>query len=50
MDENVMRREAEFLKMIGEHTYRYDVADQTLNFYENNQLVMIFGMQPKDLK
>ncbi len=50
MDENVMRREAEFLKMIGEHTYRYDVADQTLNFYENDKLVMIFGMQPKDLQ
>ncbi|MBC9933567.1 DUF4377 domain-containing protein [Chitinophaga qingshengii] len=49
-DENVMRRETEFLKMISEHTYTYDVADQTLNFYENNKLVMIFGMQPKDLK
>ncbi|RBL93594.1 DUF4377 domain-containing protein [Chitinophaga flava] len=50
MDENVMRREHEFLTMIGEHNFRYDVADQTLNLYDNNKLVLMFGMQPKENK
>lgn len=50
MDSDVMRRETEFLKMISEHTYRFDVADQTLNLYEDGKLVIIFGMQDKAAK
>ncbi|PSL49196.1 heat shock protein HslJ [Chitinophaga niastensis] len=47
MDVNIMRRESEFLKLIGGHTYRYDVADQTLNLYQNGKIVVMFGMQDK---
>ncbi|MCW3462313.1 META domain-containing protein [Chitinophaga nivalis] len=43
----VMQREAAFLQKISEHTFRYDVADQTLNLYENDKLVVMFGMQDK---
>ena len=50
MDGDVMRRETTFLKMISEHTYRFDVADQTLNLYEDGKLVLIFGMQDKTAK
>jgi heat shock protein HslJ len=36
--------EQEFLKTIGDKTFKYDIADQTLNFYQNNKLVLMFGM------
>ncbi|NSL89546.1 DUF4377 domain-containing protein [Chitinophaga sp. Mgbs1] len=48
MDTEVMRREAAFLHMISDKTFRYDVADQTLNLYDNNRLVLMFGMQSKE--
>lgn len=38
--------EHEFLTTIGDKTFRYDVADQTLNLYQNNKLVLMFGMAP----
>lgn len=36
--------ENEFLKMIQNKVFRFDVADQTLNFYENDKLVLMFGI------
>lgn len=38
--------EHEFLTLIGDKTFRYDVADQTLNLYQGNKLVLMFGMAP----
>lgn len=38
--------EHEFLTIIGDKTFKYDVADQTLNLYLNNKLVLMFGMAP----
>lgn len=38
--------EHEFLTTIGDKTFRYDVADQTLNLYQGNKLVLMFGMAP----
>ncbi|MEK6493315.1 hypothetical protein [Myroides odoratimimus] len=29
-------------------TYRYDIAEQTLNFYQDEKLVLMFGFMPKD--
>lgn len=46
-DAAVMQRETEFLKLISESTYRYDVADQTLNLYKDGKIVVMFGMQDK---
>lgn len=36
--------EDEFLKIISNKVFRFDVADQTLNFYEENKLVLMFGI------
>ncbi len=47
---DAMKREAEFLKTISGKTFRFDIAEQTLNLYEKNKLVMIFGMADKDAK
>ena len=44
--EELNRLEHQFLKMIGDQTFKYDVADQTLNLYQNNKLVLMFGMAP----
>lgn len=38
--------ERQFLTMIGDQTFKYDVADQVLNLYQNNKLVLMFGMAP----
>ncbi|MBV8254570.1 MAG: META domain-containing protein [Chitinophaga sp.] len=48
--EEIMKKEAEFLKTISGKTFRFDIAEQTLNLYEKNKLVMIFGMADKDAK
>lgn len=36
--------ENEFFKTIQNKVFRFDVADQTLNFYENDKLVLMFGV------
>jgi heat shock protein HslJ len=35
--------EHQFLTTIGDKSFRYDVADQTLNLYTGDQLVLMFG-------
>lgn len=47
-DEEKTKLENDFLKLISDKTFRYDVAEQTLNFYENDRLVLMFGMAPLD--
>ena len=44
-DEEVMKNEAKFLSILSEATVRFDVAEQTLNFYKNDRLVMMFGLK-----
>ncbi|RFS23306.1 META domain-containing protein [Chitinophaga silvatica] len=47
-DPNVMRRESTFLNLLSEKTYRFDIADQTLNLYDKDgKIVIMFGMQNK---
>jgi heat shock protein HslJ len=48
LDADAMRRETAFLKLISENTYRYDVADQTLNLYKDGKIAVMFGMQDKE--
>lgn len=42
--EELNKLEHQFLTLIGDQTFKYDVADQTLNLYQNNKLVLMFGM------
>lgn len=39
---NVLERD--YLALLSEKTLTYDVADQTLNFYRDNKLVLMFGL------
>lgn len=43
-DEESNQTEREFLKMISDKKLRFDVADQTLNLYDGNRLVLMFGV------
>lgn len=47
-DENKNKLEGTLLKMLTDNTFTYDVADQTLNFYQDNKLVLMFGKAPLD--
>lgn len=42
-DESASKLEKAFLNQMGKKI-RYNLADQTLNFYENNRLVLMFGV------
>jgi heat shock protein HslJ len=42
--EEKMKLENAFVDMLTDKTFRYDIADQTLNFYLGNKLVVMFGM------
>jgi len=43
-DERKNKLEADLLNLMSDKTFRYDVADQTLNLYQDNKLVLMFGM------
>lgn len=47
IDESRENRSQAFIKRLDKGTFSFDVADQTLNFYQNNKLVMMFGFIPK---
>jgi heat shock protein HslJ len=47
-EDNKSKLEGEFLKLISGQTLTYDVADQTLNFYKDGKLVLMFGRAPLD--
>lgn len=40
--------EHQFLTLLGNQSFSYDVADQTLNLYQGNKLVLMFGVAPLD--
>lgn len=44
MDEDVMKHENQFLQLLSDAEMRFDVADQTLNFYKDDKLLLLFGM------
>ena len=45
-DEARNKIEGAFLQLMNGGAFRYDVADQTLNLYRGNKLVLMFGMAP----
>lgn len=44
LDQETSNAESKILKYLSDATVSFDVADQTLNFYVNDQLIMIFGL------
>lgn len=42
-DQKLMALERTFLGLLGDQTLTFDVADQTLNFYKGNRLILMFG-------
>ncbi|WP_430612362.1 META domain-containing protein [Flavobacterium sp. JP2137] len=44
MDEKLAQQEKDFLAVLNSNGLSYDVADQTLNIYKNNKLVLMFGL------
>lgn len=47
-DERKNKLEGELLNLMSDKTFRYDVADQALNLYQDNKLVLMFGMSSLD--
>jgi heat shock protein HslJ len=47
IDDTANERESTFLRLLNEHTYTFDIADQTLNLYDSGKVVLMFGMQDK---
>lgn len=47
IDEVRAKRSQAFITKLNNADFTFDVADQTLNFYQNNKLVMMFGFIPK---
>jgi heat shock protein HslJ len=48
LDQAANERETQFLKLLSDHTYMFDVADQTIQFYENDKIILMFGAQNKE--
>ncbi|NLN62272.1 MAG: META domain-containing protein [Myxococcales bacterium] len=42
--EPAMQMEAKFNALLNKQSFRYDVAEQTLNLYQDDTLVMVFGV------
>lgn len=45
LDENKSNTETKVLQYLSDNNLKYDVAEQTINFYLNDRLVMMFGLQ-----
>jgi len=44
LDQETSEIESKILKYLSDATVNFDVADQTLNFYNNDRLIMMFGL------
>lgn len=44
MDQALNEMESEFLGILAGKNFKFDVADQTLNLYQNDRLVLMFGI------
>lgn len=44
MDQTLSELERKFLSILGTKNFKFDVADQTLNLYQNDRLVLMFGI------
>ena len=45
LDEDAKETERKMMQYLNNSTLRFDVAEQTLNFYQGDKLVMMFGLQ-----
>lgn len=45
MNDDAMATETKVLKHLSDATVTFDVADQTLNFYKDNRMIMMFGLE-----
>lgn len=43
MNEKLTKLEHDFMRLLSKGLFQYDIADQTLNLYLNNKLVLMFG-------
>lgn len=50
LDQTANEREATLLRLLTDHTYTFDVADQTLQFYDSSKIILMFGVQDKEEK
>jgi heat shock protein HslJ len=50
VDSVANERESTVLRLLSDHTYTFDVADQTLQLYDSSKIIMMFGAQDKDEK
>lgn len=44
MDEQANKTETELLQLLSQGEFRFDTADQTLNLYKDNKLVIMYGI------
>ncbi|MBC8984783.1 META domain-containing protein [Pedobacter sp. N36a] len=44
MDKDLNELERKYLSILGSKNFKFDVADQTLNLYQNDRLVLMFGV------
>lgn len=47
LNDTIARQEQAFIQLLDKADLRYDIADQTLNLYQDNRLVLMFGMTEK---
>ena len=50
VDQAANERESTVLRLLTNHTYTFDVADQTLQLYDSSKIIMMFGAQDKEEK
>jgi len=48
LDEETSKTEQKIIDIISNKKFRFDLSDQTLNLYDKNRLVMIFGITDEE--
>jgi heat shock protein HslJ len=48
VDQAANEREVTFLRLLSDHTYTFDVADQTLQLYDSSKIILMFGAMDKE--
>ncbi|GAA0531984.1 META domain-containing protein [Chitinophaga japonensis] len=50
LSDSANERESTFLRLLNDHIYTFDIAEQTLNLYDSGKVVLMFGMQDKPVE
>lgn len=48
VDQDANERESIFLRLLSDHAYTFDVADQTLQLYDSSKIILMFGAMDKE--